>query len=395
MHADLKYIESLEKEIDELKSENDEFSDIYDVILQESAVLTKSGQVPVNAAKQSSHRAAASVSTARRVNTVASRPNVNDALLITYSYFKTYSPARRPFNQKSAAKTNNFNEKVTTAKVNNVTTVGPKAIVSAVEGNRNNVVKPSACEIWRPKGNLIDHISKDSGSYTLKRFNYGNPQYALQDQGIFNSRCSRHMTGNKSYLTNYQKIDGGFVAFRGNAKGGPKSSDDEVVDDAGKKSTEVPRKENGVPDPTKEGEAANTNRLNTVSSPVNAVSFSFTSVDPGRERAQRNEFESMFRQEKDAKGNRMFPPVSATGFTYVNLDGSILINAATLPNADLPINPLMPDLKDTTDLQDTRIFSGAYDDEVKGAEPDFNNLELTIISSPIPITWIHKDHSQY
>nr|GFB25700.1 hypothetical protein [Tanacetum cinerariifolium] len=45
-----------------------------------AAVLTKSGQVPVNAAKQSSHRAAASVSAARRVNTVASRPNVNNAL---------------------------------------------------------------------------------------------------------------------------------------------------------------------------------------------------------------------------------------------------------------------------------------------------------------------------
>nr|GFD00719.1 putative ribonuclease H-like domain-containing protein [Tanacetum cinerariifolium] len=33
----------------------------------------------------------------------------------------------------------------------------------------------------------------------------------------------------------------------------PKSSDDEVADDA-KKSTEVPRKENGVKDPTKEGD---------------------------------------------------------------------------------------------------------------------------------------------
>nr|GEU53490.1 ribonuclease H-like domain-containing protein [Tanacetum cinerariifolium] len=51
------------------------------------AVLTKSGQVPVNAAKQSSHKAAASVSAARRVNTAASRPNVNNALPTTYSYF--------------------------------------------------------------------------------------------------------------------------------------------------------------------------------------------------------------------------------------------------------------------------------------------------------------------
>nr|GEZ76782.1 hypothetical protein [Tanacetum cinerariifolium] len=35
MHVDLKYVKSLEKEIDELKSEKAEFSDMYDVILQE------------------------------------------------------------------------------------------------------------------------------------------------------------------------------------------------------------------------------------------------------------------------------------------------------------------------------------------------------------------------
>nr|GEW60319.1 hypothetical protein [Tanacetum cinerariifolium] len=40
---------------------------------------------------------------------------------------------RRTFNQKSEAKTNNFSEKVNTANVNNVTTVGPKAVVSAVK----------------------------------------------------------------------------------------------------------------------------------------------------------------------------------------------------------------------------------------------------------------------
>nr|GFA51074.1 hypothetical protein [Tanacetum cinerariifolium] len=200
--------------------------------------LTKFGKVPVNAAKQSSQRAATSVSTARHVNTVASRPNVNSTLPTKYSYYKAHSP---------------------------------------------------------------------------------------------------------SYLTNYQEIDGGFVAFGGNAKGGQaikkivpgpqyvllpllttdyqglKSSEDEVADDAGKKSTKVPRKEEGVQDPAKEGDkddqqkdvrdqeeasrkqfeqeserlfgqgeatsTKSTNRLNIVSSPVNAVSSSFTTVDLGRERA--------------------------------------------------------------------------------------------------------------
>nr|GEU68191.1 hypothetical protein [Tanacetum cinerariifolium] len=164
----------------------------------------------------------------------------------------------------------------------------------------------------------------------------------------FNKVCYIHMIGNKSYLIDYQDIYGGFVAFGGNAKGGPKSSEIEVADDAGKKSTEVPRKENGVQDPAKE--------------------------------------------DKDANGNRIYTPVSADGSIYVNLGGLIPVNAATLPNADLPTDPFMPDLKDTADLQDTGIFNGAYDDEVEGVEAEFNNLELTTVVSPIPITKIHKGY---
>ncbi|GJW68306.1 hypothetical protein Tco_0122730 [Tanacetum coccineum] len=178
-----------------------------------------SGQIPVNAAKQSSPRAAASINIAMPVNTAAPKPKLNDTLPTTYYYFKAHSLVRRAFNQKSTAKTNNFNEKVNTARVNNVTTAGPKAVVSATIGNRENAVKSITCWIWRPTGNVIDHNSKDSGSYMLKIFDYGNPQYTLKDQGIFDNGCSRHMTRNKSFLTDYQEIDGGFVAFGGNLKG--------------------------------------------------------------------------------------------------------------------------------------------------------------------------------
>ncbi|GJV86019.1 putative ribonuclease H-like domain-containing protein [Tanacetum coccineum] len=165
-----------------------------------TAVATKSGLVLVNAAKQSSPRAAALISTAWHVNIAASKPRVNAASPTKYSYFKAHSPLRRPFNQKSVVKTNNFNEKIYTTKVNNVTTARPEVVVSTTEGKRENAVKSSACWIWRP---------------TRK----GNPQYALEDQGIFDSGCSRHMTGNKSYITDYQDIDGEFVAFAGSLKG--------------------------------------------------------------------------------------------------------------------------------------------------------------------------------
>ncbi|GKC39554.1 putative ribonuclease H-like domain-containing protein [Tanacetum coccineum] len=46
----------------------------------------------------------------------------------------------------------------------------------------------------------------------------------------------------------------------------------------------------------------------------------------------------------------MFTPVSAVGSFYDNLGGSIPVNDVALPNADLPTDPLMPDLVDTTDL---------------------------------------------
>ncbi|GJY20705.1 putative ribonuclease H-like domain-containing protein [Tanacetum coccineum] len=186
-----------------------------------TTVVTKSRQVPVNAAKQSSPRAAASISTVSPVNTAAPKPKVNDALPITYSYFKAHSPIRRAFNQKLVAKTNNLNKKVNTVRVNNLTTAGPKAVVSAAKGNGENAVKSLACWILRPTRNVIDHNSKDSGSYMLKRFDYVDPQGRLKsDQGIFDSGCSRLMTGNKSFLIDYQEIDGGFVAFRGSPKGG-------------------------------------------------------------------------------------------------------------------------------------------------------------------------------
>nr|GFB61530.1 hypothetical protein [Tanacetum cinerariifolium] len=48
----------------------------------------------------------------------------------------------------------------------------------------------------------------------------GNPQQALKDKGVIDSGCSRHMIGNMSYLSDFEELNGGYVAFRGNPKGG-------------------------------------------------------------------------------------------------------------------------------------------------------------------------------
>nr|GEW87562.1 ribonuclease H-like domain-containing protein [Tanacetum cinerariifolium] len=54
----------------------------------------------------------------------------------------------------------------------------------------------------------------------LLRVFRGNPQHALKDKGVINSGCSRHMTGNMSYLSDFKELNGGYVAFRKNPKGG-------------------------------------------------------------------------------------------------------------------------------------------------------------------------------
>ncbi|GJY68376.1 putative ribonuclease H-like domain-containing protein [Tanacetum coccineum] len=52
----------------------------------------------------------------------------------------------------------------------------------------------------------------------------------------------------------------------------------------------------------------------------------------------------------------------------------------------------LPPVLNVTPMNDTGIFSNAYDDEDVGAEADLNNLETTMNVSHIPITRINKDH---
>nr|GEY26686.1 ribonuclease H-like domain-containing protein [Tanacetum cinerariifolium] len=142
-------------------------------------------KVPVNTAKQSSPRAVASTNVVRYVNTATTGPTVNGAKPSSNIFHKSHSPVKRTFNQRTSPKNSDLKETINTAKVNNVTTVGTKAVVSAVQGNRENVVKSLACWIWRTMGNVIDHISKDSGSYMLKRFNYVDLQGKLKSKMVW------------------------------------------------------------------------------------------------------------------------------------------------------------------------------------------------------------------
>ncbi|GKD88321.1 hypothetical protein Tco_1363828, partial [Tanacetum coccineum] len=138
-------------------------------------VLLKFSIKTLNTAGQNFSKASVSVNTVRPINTAHPRPIMNSARISSNVFHRAHSHVRRPFNNSTTNNNSNLNEKVNTVK-GNVTPARPIAV--------------------------------------------GNPQLELQEKGVIDSGCSRHMTQNKSYLSDYKEINGGFVAFGGDPKGG-------------------------------------------------------------------------------------------------------------------------------------------------------------------------------
>ncbi|GJW24969.1 putative ribonuclease H-like domain-containing protein [Tanacetum coccineum] len=139
------------------------------------AVLTRSGKIntagaSVNTARVSVNAARASVNTVGpSVNTAASTPIVNHPRPTSNTNNRRYSKISRPFNKCFANKNSIINKNDNTARIKDITA-------------RERAV--------------------------------GNPQQKeYKEKGVIDSGCSRHMTGNKCYLTEYEDYDGGFVSF--------------------------------------------------------------------------------------------------------------------------------------------------------------------------------------
>nr|GEY18642.1 retrovirus-related Pol polyprotein from transposon TNT 1-94 [Tanacetum cinerariifolium] len=93
--------------------------------------------------------------------------------------------------------------------------------------NKENYV-PWSSRLLRPSAPIIEDWVSDSEeesepkdpqqtSNSSPRVNavkvpVGNLQIALQDKGVIDSECSKHMTGNMSYLSDFEELNGGYVA---------------------------------------------------------------------------------------------------------------------------------------------------------------------------------------
>ncbi|GKE49020.1 hypothetical protein Tco_1480278 [Tanacetum coccineum] len=164
-----------------------------------TAVLTRTGRIPINTVSHNFNSQAVSTSTDRKVNAV--RPIVNENRPIN-NFHKTHSPIRRPFNRTTTPRIKFSNQKVNTAKVK---------VISAVRRKRENVVKPSA-GCGDPKYTTGTNSPNTMVNQILEK---DNLQRALKNKRIVDSGCSRHMTGNKAYFAEYQDYNDGPVAFGG------------------------------------------------------------------------------------------------------------------------------------------------------------------------------------
>ncbi|GJS11239.1 putative ribonuclease H-like domain-containing protein [Tanacetum coccineum] len=338
------------------------------------AVLMIYGLKTIHTARQNSLRAAISLKTTRPNNNAYPRPTVNSTRPVSNVFNKAHSHG-------------------------NVTTVGPKAVVSDNKGKEVNAIKASACWVWKPNINVIDHVSKhNSASMYPKRFDYVDRE--LLEKGVIDNRCSRHMTGNMSYLSDCEEINGGYVAFRGGIKGGgliclfAKATLDEsnlwhrrlrtpslsfmkpfrcpvtilntldhlgtkedispkhTEDDVGKKDSEVSKNRSGdsskvgnKDDQVQENNISSTNINTNNTNYVSAASLNVNTISPT--------------------------------FNVVNTDelNAVFENINTV----YPNDPTMPNLVNIETNDDNE------------EEDDFNNLETSINVSPTTTTRIYKD----
>nr|GEW23949.1 ribonuclease H-like domain-containing protein [Tanacetum cinerariifolium] len=144
-----------------------------------TAVVPKSKHVPINAARPITadvHKI--KVTRPKQEKPIVTKPN---------------SPPRRHINCSTSPKASNFPPKHTAVKA--------------------------------PMVNAAKEIQVSNGLGPKKKLTIlflvlGNPQHALKDKGVIDSGCSRHMTRNMSYLFDFEELNGGYVAFGGNPKGG-------------------------------------------------------------------------------------------------------------------------------------------------------------------------------
>nr|GEZ31313.1 uncharacterized mitochondrial protein AtMg00810-like [Tanacetum cinerariifolium] len=272
--------------------------------------------------------------------------------------------------------------------------------------------------------------------YTRNHAMRGNPHHALKDKGVIDSGCLRHMTGNISYLFDFEAINRGYVAFGGNPKGGKiigkdtecivlssdfKLPDDNHVNLMGRLmrdfwlDTLQPNSSVGIQEHFDAGIVGEGN----VQQYVLFTLWSTGSKDPQNTdvdatfEVKEPEFEVHVSPSSSAKTKKHDDKTKkeAKGKSHVELSTGIRdmseefedfsSNSTNGVNVvSTPVTAVEPNSTNNTNTftaagpsNNVVTLNFEFDDEEDvGAEADFSNLKTNITVSPIPTTRVHKDH---
>nr|GEV29615.1 hypothetical protein [Tanacetum cinerariifolium]GEV29868.1 hypothetical protein [Tanacetum cinerariifolium] len=204
-----------------------------------------------------------------------------------------------------------------------------------------NVTRPRYAHqfVTKSKSHIRRHItcspspntSNSPPKVTAVQALVGNPQHALKDKGVIDNGCSRHMTVNMSYLSDFEELNGGYVSFGGNPKGGK-------IFGKGKIKTDV----------AFDGKDHDFD----AKKPKSKVNVSLISSTQSRKQDDKTK--------KEAKGKS--PIESFTGYRNLNAEFKDCFD-----NSSNEVNG--------AELENITYFD---DEDVVGADADFNNLESSI-----------------
>nr|GEV77700.1 hypothetical protein [Tanacetum cinerariifolium] len=137
-------------------------------------------------------------------------------------YDKQYASSTKKYPQKHRVPAIVFTKSkpVSVTAARPVSAAVPKIMVAKPRHARSLHTKTNSIIRRHQTFSKFSKTNNSSPKVTAAHAKVGNPQYALKDKGVTDSGCSRHMTGNISYLSNFQEVNGGYVAFGGNPKGG-------------------------------------------------------------------------------------------------------------------------------------------------------------------------------
>nr|GEZ58282.1 uncharacterized mitochondrial protein AtMg00810-like [Tanacetum cinerariifolium] len=269
-----------------------------------------------------------------------------------------------------------------------------------------NVTRPRYAHpvVTKSKSSIRRHTTRSSSSkrsnsplrVTAVKALVGNPQHALKDKRVIDSGCSRHMTGNMSYLYDFEELNGGYVAFGGNAKGGKITSKGKTkTDDA------FDGKEHDL----------------DVKKPKSEVNVSPSSSAQSRKQDDKTKKEDKrkcpvesFIGYRDLSAE--FEDCSDNSSNQVNAAGSIVptvgqnfLNSTNTFSADGTSNAAVSltyekssfidasQLPDDLDMPELEDITYSDDEDAVGAEADFNNLESSIPEEPNRVHQALKDPS--